>query len=122
MRSITTQPRTHYVKYRIQKKSHIEKNFEKHKVPTIAASDYIKMVPEQISPYVPGDFYALGTDGFGRSDQRAVLRGFFEVDKYNIALAAIESLVRLQVIDSSVLSEALVRFEINSDAPDPWTI
>ncbi len=90
--------------------------------PIIAATDYVAALPQLIAPYVEGRFIALGTDGFGRSDQRAVLRGFFEVDKYNIALAAIESLVRLQLMDSSALSEALARFQINSDAPDPWTI
>jgi len=90
--------------------------------PIIAATDYVAALPQLIAPYVEGRVIALGTDGFGRSDQRAVLRGFFEVDKYNIALAAIESLVRLQLMDSSVLREALARFEINSDAPDPWTI
>ena len=103
------------------KKSHVQECLSGD-APIIAATDYVAALPQLIAPYVEGRFIALGTDGFGRSDQRAVLRGFFEVDKYNIALAAIESLVRLQVIDSSVLSEALVRFEINSDAPDPWTI
>ena len=103
------------------KKSHVQECLSGD-APIIAATDYVAALPQLIAPYVDGRFIALGTDGFGRSDQRAVLRGFFEVDKYNIALAAIESLVRLQEIDSSVLSEALVRFEINSDAPDPWTI
>ena len=103
------------------KKSHVQESLSGD-APIIAATDYVAALPQLIAPYVEGRFIALGTDGFGRSDQRAVLRGFFEVDKYNIALAAIESLVRLQLLDSSVLSEALVRFEINSDAPDPWTI
>ena len=103
------------------KKSHVQECLYGD-APIIAATDYVAALPQLIAPYVEGRFIALGTDGFGRSDQRAVLRGFFEVDKYNIALAAIESLVRLQLLDSSVLNEALVRFEINSDAPDPWTI
>ena len=103
------------------KKSHVQESLSGD-APIIAATDYVAALPQLIAPYVEGRFIALGTDGFGRSDQRAVLRGFFEVDKYNIALAAIESLVRLQLLDSSVLNEALVRFEINSDAPDPWTI
>ena len=103
------------------KKSHVQESLSGD-APIIAATDYVAALPQLIAPYVNGRFIALGTDGFGRSDQRAVLRGFFEVDKYNIALAAIESLVRLQLLDSSVLREALVRFEINSDAPDPWTI
>ena len=51
-----------------QKKSHLEMSLNKHNVPTIAVSDYVKMSSEQIAPYVSGSYYALGTDGFGRSD------------------------------------------------------
>jgi pyruvate dehydrogenase E1 component len=64
------------------KKSHIEKALNNNEVPTIAVSDYVKMSSEQISPYVSGPFYSLGTDGFGRSDTRENLRHFFEVDRY----------------------------------------
>ena len=70
------------------KKSHLEKCLSKNNVPTVAVSDYVKMVSEQIGPYVPGNFYALGTDGFGRSDTRENLRRFFEVDRYYIVLTA----------------------------------
>jgi pyruvate dehydrogenase E1 component len=67
-------------------------------------------------------FIALGTDGFGRSDQRTVLREFFEVDRKNIALAAIESLVRLKLIDRAVLVGALKTFEIDQESAPPWTL
>ena len=74
------------------KKSHLEKCLSINNVPTIAVSDYVKMVSEQIGPYVPGDFYALGTDGFGRSDTRENLRKFFEVDRYYVVLTALKAL------------------------------
>ena len=64
-----------------QKKSHLETSLSKNSVPTVAVSDYVKMVSEQIGPYVPGPYYALGTDGFGRSETRDALRRFFEVDR-----------------------------------------
>ena len=57
-----------------QKQSHLEKSLNKNSVPTVAVSDYVKMVSEQIGPYVPGPYYALGTDGFGRSETRESLR------------------------------------------------
>ena len=72
-----------------QKRSHIEKALNKNPVPTIAVSDYVKMSSEQISPYVSGAYYALGTDGFGRSDTRENLRHFFEISKDHIVLNAL---------------------------------
>jgi pyruvate dehydrogenase E1 component len=59
---------------------------------TVAASDYVSAVADLIRPYVPGRYVALGTDGFGRSDTRAALRAFFEVDAKSIALAALAAL------------------------------
>jgi pyruvate dehydrogenase E1 component len=91
-------------------------------LPIIAATDYVRALPQLISPYVEGRLIALGTDGFGRSDKRAVLRKFFEVDNKSIAIAAIEALAKAQIIDYSVLKDALKRYEIDGDAPAPWTI
>jgi pyruvate dehydrogenase E1 component len=59
---------------------------------TVAASDYVSAVADLIRPYVPGKYVALGTDGFGRSDTRAALRAFFEVDAKSIVLAALAAL------------------------------
>jgi len=61
-------------------------------LPTVAASDYVRAVAEQIRAWVPGPYRTLGTDGFGRSDTRAALRDFFEVDRQWIALAALDLL------------------------------
>ena len=91
-------------------------------MPIIAATDYVAALPHLVAPYLDGRFVALGTDGFGRSDQRSVLREFFEVDRKNIALAAIESLVRLKLIDSTVLTEALKQFEVGQESSPPWTL
>ena len=63
-------------------------------VPTVAASDYISAVPEMIERWVNGDFYALGTDGYGRSDTRSELRRFFEVDSDSIVHASLSLLER----------------------------
>src|SRR5205807_4581033 len=60
--------------------------------PTVAATDYIRALPDGIRPYVPGPYRVLGTDGFGRSDWRRTLRRFFEVDRHYVALAALEAL------------------------------
>jgi pyruvate dehydrogenase E1 component len=91
-------------------------------MPIVAATDYVAALPHLVAPYVEGRFIALGTDGFGRSDQRSVLREFFEVDRKNIALAAIESLTRLNLIDHTVLIDALEKSGIDQESAPPWTL
>ena len=68
------------------------------KGPFIAASDYVRAVPEQMDPWVPGGLYTLGTDGFGRSDSRGPLRRFFEVDAESVALATLVAAGRRKAI------------------------
>ena len=102
-----------------KKTSHLEKSLSKNKVPTIAVSDYIKMVAEQIGPYVPGPYYALGTDGFGRSDTRENLRKFFEVDRYYIVLTALRALVNEGLIDLSFVSAAIKKYKLDPKKPNP---
>ena len=89
--------------------------------PIIAASDYVRAYPQLIASYVDARFVALGTDGFGRSDTRAALRRFFEVDRHHIALAAIEACVRQGAVDRTVLGEAIERYRIDPESPPPWT-
>ena len=101
------------------RKSHIQISLSKHRVPTVAVSDYVKMVPEQIAPYVPGPYYALGTDGFGRSDTRENLRRFFEVDRYYIVLAAIRGLVIEGKIDNGIAQKVIVKYDIDPNKPNP---
>jgi len=104
------------------KQSHLEKSLSKHRVPTVAVSDYVKMVSEQIGPYVPGPYYALGTDGFGRSETRENLRHFFEVDRYYIVLAALRALALDGQIDLSKADEAISKYGINPEKPSPKTV
>ena len=82
--------------------------------PVIAASDYVSAVADLIRPYVERKYVALGTDGFGRSDTRAALREFFEVDARHIALAA------LATIDPGLLGGAMRRYGIDYVARPPW--
>ncbi|MBR9997635.1 MAG: pyruvate dehydrogenase (acetyl-transferring), homodimeric type, partial [Cyclobacteriaceae bacterium] len=85
----------------------------------VSASDYVKALPLTIGKYIPGDFYVLGTDGFGRSDNRKALRDFFEVDAENIAFTAIAGLVKNKKLDKKELDKASREFKINSDKKNP---
>jgi len=104
------------------KQSHLEKCLSKNHVPTVAASDYVKMVSEQIGPYVPGPYYALGTDGFGRSDTRENLRHFFEVDRYYIVLTAIRALALDGKMDMSKGDDVMKKYNIDPEKPSPITV
>ncbi|MCR8549963.1 alpha-ketoglutarate dehydrogenase [Salipiger sp. P9] len=90
--------------------------------PIVAASDYVRAFPGQIAPYLSASITLLGTDGFGRSANRKALRQFFEVDRQNIALAAIESLVRRGELEPEVLSSAIDRLGIDPSPDAPWTV
>ncbi|EBA15419.1 pyruvate dehydrogenase subunit E1 [Roseobacter sp. SK209-2-6] len=103
------------------RQSHVQKQLGC-KLPVIAATDYVRAVPQMIAQHLPQRFVALGTDGFGRSDQRANLRSFFEVDRYHIALAAIEALVREGTLEAEVQASALEKFSMRADKPAPWTV
>jgi pyruvate dehydrogenase E1 component len=104
------------------KKSHLEQSLSKHQVPTVASSDYVKMVSEQIGPYVPGPYYALGTDGFGRSETRENLRHFFEVDRYYIVLAAIRALALDGKMEMSKAYDVMKKYNIDPEKPSPITV
>jgi pyruvate dehydrogenase E1 component len=88
----------------------------------VAASDYVRAWPQLIASYVDGRFVALGTDGFGRSDTREALRGFFEVSRQQVVLAALDGLVRDGLLPHSVLGEAIDRYGIDGDRPAPWVV
>jgi pyruvate dehydrogenase E1 component len=105
-----------------QKKSYLETCIANDKIPTIAVSDYVKLVTEQIGPYVPGEYYALGTDGFGRSDTRENLRHFFEVDRYYIILFAIRALINNNKLDETILNKVIKKYDIDINKPNPLSI
>ena len=90
--------------------------------PYIAATDYMKIVPEQIQRWVPGSFVSLGTDGYGRSDARAALRKHFEVDKHYIAVTALKALADDGVLDQKTVKQAIEKYGIDPDRPDPVTL
>ncbi len=90
--------------------------------PVIAATDYVRAYPQLIAPYVRSRFVPLGTDGFGRSDSRAVLRKFFEVDKFSIVLAALEALVADGKLPAQTFQRAVKQYGGNPDSPAPWTL
>jgi pyruvate dehydrogenase E1 component len=89
--------------------------------PVIVASDYVRAWPQLIASYVDARFIALGTDGFGRSDTRAALRSFFEVDRHQVVLAALDGLVRDGKLPRQVLAQAIERYGLDVDRPAPWT-
>nr|WP_285696811.1 pyruvate dehydrogenase (acetyl-transferring), homodimeric type [Actinomadura sp. NBRC 104412] len=83
--------------------------------PIIAASDFMRAVPDQIAPWVPGDYTSLGTDGFGISDTRAAARRFFHVDAPSIVLAVLTRLARRGDIKQETLQQAIERYRLNAD-------
>jgi pyruvate dehydrogenase E1 component len=87
--------------------------------PFIAASDYMKVLPESLAKWVPGQLVSLGTDGFGRSENRAALRDFFEVDAKHIVLATLGALVREKKISLDVVKQAVRDLGINAEKPNP---
>src|SRR5512138_551856 len=88
--------------------------------PFIAATDYMKIVPDQIRQWVPGRFIVLGTDGYGRSDSRAELRKHFEVDRYHIVVAALKALADEGKLDTATVKGAMKKFNIDPSKPNPF--
>jgi len=101
------------------KRSHVESCLHGTKGPVIAATDYMKTYADQIREFIPKTYTVLGTDGFGRSDTRARLRNFFEVDRHYIVVAALSSLVQDNVIEATQVAKAMDAYDINPDKPDP---
>ena len=101
------------------KKSFLEEMITPDNGPVIAISDYVKLVAEQIAPYIRCPFVALGTDGFGRSDTRKKLRDFFEVNKYYIILYALDKLAIEQLIDKKEISKCIKKYKIDYNKPNP---
>jgi pyruvate dehydrogenase E1 component len=91
--------------------------------PIVATTDYMHLFAEQIRAYVPkGRTYkVLGTDGFGRSDTRVALREFFEVDRHYITIAALKSLAEDGVLDKKVVAQAVAKYGIDPNKPNPVT-
>jgi len=104
------------------RKSYVESCLADRPGPYIAATDYMKIVPDQIQRWVPGTFVSLGTDGFGRSDARKALRQHFEVDRRYIAVTALKALADDGVLDQKTVVSAIEKYGIDPDRPDPVTL
>jgi pyruvate dehydrogenase E1 component len=85
----------------------------------VAASDYLKALPDSITPWLPRPLIVLGTNGYGRSDTRAALRDFFEVDARHIILATLTGLARAGEIDFEDIEEAMHDLEIDPAKVNP---
>jgi pyruvate dehydrogenase E1 component len=85
----------------------------------VAASDYVKALPDSIDRWLPRPLNALGTDGYGRSESRQALRNFFEVDARYIVVATLAALAREGKVDASVVAEAIRTHGINPDKVNP---
>jgi pyruvate dehydrogenase E1 component len=103
-------------------KSYLETLLEKEEGVFVAASDYMKIVPDQIAPWVPGGLMTLGTDGFGRSDTRENLRRFFEVDAQCIVIATLYALYRKSKIEKTVIETAIKDLNIDPEKTYPFFV
>jgi len=91
--------------------------------PIVATTDYMRMFAEQIRGFMPKDrtYKVLGTDGFGRSDSRVKLREFFEVNRYYITVASLRALADEGKIDRAIVSQAIAKYGIDQNKPNPVT-
>jgi pyruvate dehydrogenase E1 component len=105
-----------------RKQTYIEQILAEREGPFIAATDYMKTVADQIRQWVPGPYTVLGTDGFGRSDSRAELRRFFEVDRHYVVVAALKALSDEGKIDAQTVNKAMQNFGIDPEKSNPVSV
>jgi pyruvate dehydrogenase E1 component len=101
------------------RRSYVELCLAEREGPVIAATDYMKTFADQIRPFVPRRYRVLGTDGFGRSDYRRKLRAFFEVDRRFVAVAALKALAEEGTVKASAVADAIRRYDIDPEKPNP---
>ena len=102
-----------------QKQNYIQRTLQKENGVFVAASDYVKALPDSVAKWFPGYLYSMGTDGFGRSESRAMLREFFEVDAKHIVFAALTALFKEGKIQDKVLDKAGKELGINPNKRNP---
>ncbi|MCG8026426.1 MAG: pyruvate dehydrogenase (acetyl-transferring), homodimeric type [Candidatus Thiodiazotropha taylori] len=105
-----------------QRQSYVTRQLAGQQGPVVAATDYIRSYADQIRPFVPASYSVLGTDGYGRSDMRSQLRKFFEVNRYYVALAALKSLADQGDLKEEVVTQAIKKYKIDPDKPNPCTV
>ena len=97
------------------KRSYIETVLDGHQGPFIAASDYVRALAEQVQPWIPGDYFVLGTDGMGRSETRPALRRHFEVDSASVTIAALYQLSLQGKLAASEVARAIKELDVNPE-------
>lgn len=104
------------------KESFLQKTTKGAKGVFIAASDYVKALPESIGKWLPGPLFSLGTDGFGQSDGRRHLRDYFEVDERYIVLATLYSLMKEGQVKPDIVKNALKEMDIDPEKANPMSL
>lgn len=102
-------------------KNYVEELLQGHQGPAIISTDYVNAYSEQLRRLIPNPLTILGTDGFGRSDSRDVLRKFFKVDRYHIVVSALKALADQEVIPLKTVSKAIKRYSIDPETPHSIT-
>jgi pyruvate dehydrogenase E1 component len=103
-------------------KSYIETLLAKEQGVFVAVSDYMRLVPDQIAPWVPGGLMTLGTDGFGRSDTRVRLRRFFEVDAESTIIATLYALAEKGLVKREVVAKAIKDLGVDPEKVQPQIV
>jgi pyruvate dehydrogenase E1 component len=102
--------------------SFVETALEGHAGPAVAATDYMRNFAEQIRAHLDRRYVVLGTDGFGRSDYRANLRRFFEVNRHYVVVAALKALADDGELPAAKVAEAIKKYGLDTERPDPWKV
>ena len=101
------------------KHSYLAECLDKQAGVVVASTDYIHLYAEQLRPWIKAPYAVLGTDGFGRSDNRENLRRFFEVDRYHVVVATLHTLADDGQVDHDVVAKAIKKYNINTEALNP---
>ncbi|MBK8278247.1 MAG: pyruvate dehydrogenase (acetyl-transferring), homodimeric type [Nitrospira sp.] len=104
----------------VPRASFLQQTIKQFDGPCVAVSDYVRLVPQQIAPWIPGGLLTLGTDGFGRSDNRNALRRFFEVDAEHLVVAALYALFQRGAVDANLVTQAVRDLGVSTDDEAPW--
>ncbi len=104
------------------KKSYVEELLAKEQGAFVAVSDNVRTVPDQIAPWVPGGLFTLGTDGFGRSDTRARLRRFFEIDAESTVIGTLYALAEKGQVERQIVEQAIKDLGVNSEKIQPQLV
>jgi pyruvate dehydrogenase E1 component len=105
-----------------RRRSYLETALEGHAGPVVAATDYMRSFADQVRSQIPRRYVVLGTDGFGRSDYRVKLRRFFEVNRYYVVVAALKALADDGEIKAEIVDQAIKKYGLDTERPDPWTV